>query len=45
VLVLGAGVSCDNVGLEGTVGGGLIGMLVGVLGGPLGILLGWAPAP
>ena len=31
----------DNVGLEGTVGGGLIGMLVGVLGGPLGMLLGW----
>ena len=31
----------DNVGLEGTVGGGLIGMLIGVLGGPLGVLLGW----
>jgi uncharacterized membrane protein len=31
----------ENVGLEGTVGGGLIGMLIGVLGGPLGVLLGW----
>ena len=31
----------DNVGLEGTAAGGLIGMLVGILGGPLGMLLGW----
>ncbi|MDQ3893636.1 MAG: DUF1269 domain-containing protein [Actinomycetota bacterium] len=31
----------DNVGLSGTAGGGLIGMLVGILGGPLGMLLGW----
>jgi uncharacterized membrane protein len=30
----------ENVGLEGTAAGGLIGMLVGVLGGPLGMLLG-----
>lgn len=30
----------DNVGGEGLVAGGLIGMLVGVLGGPLGMLLG-----
>jgi len=30
----------ENVGLEGTASGGLIGMLVGVLGGPLGMLLG-----
>jgi uncharacterized membrane protein len=29
----------DNVGLVGTAGGPLIGMLVGVLGGPLGVLL------
>ena len=33
--------SADNTGLEGTVGGSLIGMLVGVLGGPVGVLLGW----
>jgi uncharacterized membrane protein len=31
----------ENVGLEGTASGGLIGMLIGVLGGPLGMLLGW----
>jgi uncharacterized membrane protein len=31
----------DNVGLEGTAAGGLIGVLVGILGGPLGMLLGW----
>lgn len=31
----------DNVGLEGTAAGGLIGMLIGILGGPLGMLLGW----
>jgi uncharacterized membrane protein len=31
----------ENVALEGTAAGGLIGMLVGVLGGPLGMLLGW----
>jgi uncharacterized membrane protein len=31
----------DNVGLSGTVGGGLIGALVGILGGPIGVLLGW----
>lgn len=31
----------DNVGLEGTAAGGLIGMLVGIIGGPLGMLLGW----
>jgi uncharacterized membrane protein len=30
----------DNVGLEGTAAGSLIGMLVGVIGGPLGVLLG-----
>jgi uncharacterized membrane protein len=33
--------SADNVGLENTVGGSLIGMLVGVLGGPVGVLVGW----
>jgi len=33
--------SADNVGLEGTASGSLIGMLVGVLGGPVGALLGW----
>src|SRR6188472_3180013 len=33
--------SADNVGLEGTASGSLIGMLVGVLGGPVGVLLGW----
>ncbi len=33
--------SADNVGLENTAGGSLIGMLVGVLGGPVGILVGW----
>jgi uncharacterized membrane protein len=33
--------SADNVGLVGTAGGSLIGMLVGVLGGPVGVLLGW----
>jgi uncharacterized membrane protein len=33
--------SADNVGLEGTASGSVIGMLVGVLGGPLGLLLGW----
>jgi len=32
--------SDDNVGLVGTAGGSLIGMLVGVLGGPVGVLLG-----
>jgi uncharacterized membrane protein len=31
----------DNVGLVGTAGGSLIGMLIGVLGGPVGVLLGW----
>lgn len=31
----------DNLELEGTAAGGLIGMLVGILGGPLGMLLGW----
>ena len=31
----------DAVGL-GTLGGGVVGMLVGLLGGPLGVLLGWA---
>jgi uncharacterized membrane protein len=31
----------DNVGLVGTAGGSLIGMLVGVLGGPVGVLVGW----
>ena len=33
--------SADNVGLEGTASGSLIGMLIGVLGGPVGVLLGW----
>jgi len=33
--------SADNVGLDGTASGSLIGMLVGVLGGPVGVLLGW----
>jgi uncharacterized membrane protein len=33
--------SADNVGLAGTAGGSLIGMLIGVLGGPVGVLLGW----
>lgn len=33
--------SADNVGLENTAGGSLIGMLVGVLGGPVGVLVGW----
>ena len=33
--------SADNVGLENTEVGSLIGMLVGVLGGPVGVLLGW----
>ncbi len=33
--------SADNVGLIGTAGGSLIGMLIGVLGGPVGVLLGW----
>jgi uncharacterized membrane protein len=33
--------SADNVGLAGTAGGSLIGMLIGVLGGPVGALLGW----
>jgi len=33
--------SADNVGLEGTAAGGLLGMLVGVLGGPVGMLLGF----
>jgi uncharacterized membrane protein len=33
--------SADNVGLVGTAGGSLIGMLIGVLGGPVGLLLGW----
>jgi uncharacterized membrane protein len=33
--------SADNVGLVGTAGGSLIGLLVGVLGGPVGLLLGW----
>jgi uncharacterized membrane protein len=31
----------DNVGLVGTTGGSLIGMIVGILGGPIGVLLGW----
>jgi len=38
-------VTKDQIGdesVEGTVGGGLIGLLVGVLGGPLGILVGGA---
>jgi uncharacterized membrane protein len=33
--------SAENVGLVGTAGGSLIGLLVGVLGGPVGMLLGW----
>jgi uncharacterized membrane protein len=32
--------STDNVGLAGTAGGSVIGMLLGVIGGPLGVLLG-----
>ncbi|WP_246241791.1 MULTISPECIES: DUF1269 domain-containing protein [Flexivirga] len=32
----------DNEIGSGTLGGSVIGMLVGVLGGPLGMLLGWA---
>ncbi len=32
--------STDNVGLVGTAGGSVIGMLLGVIGGPLGVLLG-----
>jgi uncharacterized membrane protein len=34
--------STDNVGLAGTAGGSLIGMLLGVIGGPVGVLLGWS---
>ena len=36
--------SADNVGLEGTASGSLIGMLIGVLGGPVGVLPAGAPA-
>jgi uncharacterized membrane protein len=31
----------DDLGPVGSLGGGLIGMLIGVLGGPVGVLLGW----